>query len=86
MMIFFSLKFLDAPICKMHQQTIYGIARQEQAKILCEVDANPDSGLHFRWKFNNSAETIDIQQSHFIVERLRSTLTYKPMTEVRMPL
>lgn len=30
-----------------------------------------------RWKFNNSAESIDIQQSHFTIERLRSTLTYK---------
>ncbi|CAL8139508.1 unnamed protein product [Orchesella dallaii] len=71
-----------APVCKSHQQTVYGIARQEQAKILCDVDANPDTDLQFKWKFNNSAETIDIQQSHFQVERHRSTLTYKPMTEL----
>ncbi|OXA61210.1 Protein turtle [Folsomia candida] len=77
-----SLNVKYAPVCKVHQQTIYGIARQEQAKILCEVDANPDTDLHFRWKFNNSAESIDIQQSHFTIERLRSTLTYKPMTEL----
>lgn len=79
---FCSSHLTDAPVCKSHQQTVYGIARQEQAKILCDVDANPDTDLHFRWKFNNSAETIDIQQSHFQVERHRSTLTYKPMTEL----
>ena len=45
------------------------------------MDANPETDLTFKWKFNNTAETTDIQQSLFIVDRTRSTLTYKPVTE-----
>ena len=61
---------------------MHGVARQEAAKILCELDANPQDSIHFTWKFNNTAEVIDIPASHFTMDRYRSTASYTPMTEL----
>ena len=68
-------------MCKRNQQTVYGVGRQESARIMCHVDANPEEDLQFRWKFNNSAETLDIPPSNYDEDGTRSTLTYSPMTE-----
>jgi len=69
-------------VCKSGQQKVHGVARQEAAKILCELDANPQDSIHFTWKFNNTAEVIDIPASHFTMDRFRSTASYTPMTEL----
>lgn len=69
-------------MCKTGQQKVHGVARQEAAKILCELDANPQDNIHFTWKFNNTAEVIDIPAAHFTMDRSRSTATYTPMTEL----
>jgi len=69
-------------VCKSGQQNVHGVARQEAAKILCELDANPQDSIHFTWKFNNTAEVIDIPASHFTMDRYRSTTSYTPMTEL----
>ena len=66
----------------MGQQKVHGVARQETARILCELEANPQDGIHFTWKFNNTAEVIDIPASHFTTDRSRSTAAYTPMTEL----
>jgi hypothetical protein len=71
-----------APVCKPGQQKVHGVARQEAVRILCELDANPQDGIHFTWKFNNTAEIIDIPASHFTTDRARSTASYTPMTEL----
>jgi hypothetical protein len=71
-----------APVCKTGQQKVHGVARQEAVRILCELDANPQDGIHFAWKFNNTAEIIDIPASHFTTDRARSTASYTPMTEL----
>nr|CAD7589176.1 unnamed protein product [Timema genevievae] len=70
-----------APVCRPGQQRVHGVARQETARVMCEVDANP-SEVHFIWKFNNSAEMVDIQASHFTTDRTRSVASYVPMTEL----
>ncbi|KAK9695054.1 Immunoglobulin domain [Popillia japonica] len=64
------------------QQKSYGIARQERARIPCELEANPVSGLAFTWKFNNSAEAIDIPASHIFTDGANSHALYIPMTEL----
>ncbi|XP_022914066.1 nephrin-like isoform X5 [Onthophagus taurus] len=70
-----------APVCRPGQAKSFGVARHERAKIPCELEANPVSGLVFTWKFNNSAETIDIQQSHVFNDGATSNAIYTPMTE-----
>ncbi|XP_065167527.1 uncharacterized protein [Atheta coriaria] len=70
-----------APVCRPGQQKVYGAARQEIVRITCELEANP-TDVQFIWKFNNSAETIDIPASHVATEKTRSTAAYTPMTEL----
>ena len=52
--LFISLNFLDAPYCKPDQVQVFGVARDETARIACEVIANPQSSVYFEWKFNTS--------------------------------
>lgn len=61
--IFSFAKTIDAPSCSPNQPRIYGVAKQEQAQIRCNVDANPPD-VEFKWTFNNSAESIDVASNH----------------------
>lgn len=58
-------RFTDAPTCAQNQKKVYGIAKQEDAKVMCTVDANPRE-VEFSWTFNNSAESIDVATNHII--------------------
>lgn len=67
------------PVCHHDQKRIYGVARNEMAKILCEVDAYP-APTSFKWSFNNTAETIDMPQNGFEKHsRTSSRLSYTPV-------
>lgn len=67
------------PVCRSDQKRIYGVARNELAKILCQVDAYPPPTL-FKWSFNNTAETIDMPQSGFENHsKTSSRLVYTPV-------
>lgn len=69
----------DKPICRSEQKRIYGVARNEAAEILCEVDAFPPPES-FKWSFNNTAETFEMPQSdHRIHSSQASTLSYTPV-------
>nr|XP_029724691.1 contactin-1a-like [Aedes albopictus] len=75
------LKVMYKPICRPDQKKIYGVARNEAAEILCQVDAYP-APESFKWSFNNTAETIDMPQSGYRVHTEQaSTLTYTPVKE-----
>lgn len=70
--------FADKPMCRPDQKKVYGVARNEAAEILCEVDAFPPPES-FKWSFNNTAETIDMPQSGFEKHSPKaSKLTYTP--------
>ncbi|XP_058988290.1 uncharacterized protein LOC101894825 [Musca domestica] len=76
------LKVMYKPICRADQKKIYGVARNEAAEILCEVDAFPPPE-NFKWSFNNTAETFDMPQSGFRAHSAQgSTLTYTPVKEM----
>lgn len=69
----------DKPICRIEQKRIYGVARNEAAEILCEVDAYPPPDS-FKWSFNNTAETFEMPQSDYRIHSSRaSTLSYMPV-------
>lgn len=73
--------FAVAPLCRPGQVQIYSIARHETAKIVCELESNPND-VHFNWKFNSSnAEMLDLPASVVAVDRAKSIAHYKPMTE-----
>ncbi|XP_030374861.1 uncharacterized protein LOC115624348 [Scaptodrosophila lebanonensis] len=76
------LKVMYKPICRPDQKKIYGVARNEAAEIICEVDAFPPPE-NFKWSFNNTAETFDMPQSGFRPHSAQgSTLTYTPVKEM----
>ncbi|EFA06209.2 nephrin isoform X1 [Tribolium castaneum] len=77
------LKIMYKPVCRPEQKRIYGVARHENAKILCEVESYPPPDS-FKWSFNNSAENVDVPQMryHSGVHHFTSTLTYTPMNEL----
>lgn len=69
----------DRPLCRSDQKRVYGVARNEQARILCEVDAYPPPTA-FKWSFNNTAETIDMPQNGFEKHsKSSSRLVYTPV-------
>lgn len=80
MLILFFFKYpTDKPICRSDQKRVYGVARNEAADILCEVDAYPPPES-FKWSFNNTAETFDMPQSGYRLHSDRSSaLTYTPV-------
>ena len=57
--------FSDAPYCKPGQVQVFGVARDETARIGCEVIANPQSSVFFEWRFNTSGETVDMPHDRF---------------------
>ncbi|CRK98676.1 CLUMA_CG011994, isoform A [Clunio marinus] len=76
------LKVMYKPICRSEQKRIYGVARNEAAEILCEVDAFPPPES-FKWSFNNTAETFEMPQSDYRIHSSQaSTLSYTPVKEV----
>lgn len=73
------VSFPDKPICRSEQKRIYGVARNEAAEILCEVDAYPPPES-FKWSFNNTAETFEMPQSDYRTHSSQaSTLSYMPV-------
>ncbi|CAH0550167.1 unnamed protein product [Brassicogethes aeneus] len=77
------LKVMYTPICRSEQKKIYGVARRETAKVLCEVESYPPPDT-FEWSFNNSAETINVPDSRYMPgeHNFSSSLTYTPVTEL----
>ncbi|KAI1287422.1 Neural cell adhesion molecule 2 [Halotydeus destructor] len=72
------LRVQYSPVCRSSQKILYGAARHEQVKVLCEVDADP-ADVTFHWAFNNSNENIEV--ANFVTEGLTSVATYVPRTE-----
>nr|CAD7393816.1 unnamed protein product [Timema cristinae] len=78
------LRHRDKPICRPEQKRVYGVARHENAKVICEVEAFPPPDT-FKWSFNNTAETIDVPQARYRSANpthSQSTLTYTPVTDM----
>ncbi|XP_020288748.1 synaptogenesis protein syg-1-like isoform X2 [Pseudomyrmex gracilis] len=79
------LKIIYKPICVPDQKRIYGVARHEDARVICKVEAYP-APESFRWAFNNTEEDrlVDVPQARYKNEtkHTQSVLTYKPVSEM----
>lgn len=71
----------DAPGCKTDRVMVIGASRGESMDVPCEVDADPPA-KGFRWKFNNSGETIDIGPERYISNGTFSVLKYTPVADL----
>ncbi|KAF7490044.1 B-cell receptor CD22 [Sarcoptes scabiei] len=67
--VFLNVHF--APVCKPTQKIIYGIARNEQAIVSCEVEAEPVNFIKFRWFFNNSFDNYELPRKDYAIEILQ---------------
>ena len=52
-----------SPACAPGQQFVYEVAKLSTVLVSCNMEANPDTGLAFRWTFNTTANTISIPVS-----------------------
>ncbi|XP_023317761.1 protein turtle [Trichogramma pretiosum] len=77
----FYLNVMFAPTCKPNQNKYHGVAKQEKASVTCQVDANPPE-VDFHWTFNNSAESVNLEQKHVKSQGITSTASYTPMIEM----
>ncbi|XP_023288397.1 nephrin [Orussus abietinus] len=77
------LKIMYKPICVGEQKRVYGVARHEDARVVCRVEAYPPPDS-FRWAFNNTEEMVDVPQSRYenSTRHTQSILTYRPVTEM----
>ena len=64
------------------QNRVYGVARHEEARVTCDLDANPSSGLQFRWLFNSSAGIMELPSSTWTSEGSRSVARYLPSSDL----
>lgn len=56
--------FSDAPTCKYDKIIVIGASRGESVDIICEIESDPPA-KSFRWKFNNSGESMDVASERF---------------------
>ncbi|KAL6255732.1 hypothetical protein P5V15_012976, partial [Pogonomyrmex californicus] len=77
------LKIMYKPICVPDQKRIYGVARHEDARVKCRVEAYPPPES-FRWTFNNTEEMVDVPHARYKNEtrHSESVLTYRPVSEM----
>ncbi|RLU16894.1 hypothetical protein DMN91_010963 [Ooceraea biroi] len=77
----FRVKF--APVCKEDRIIVVGASKGESLDIACSVEADPPAH-NFRWKFNNSGETLEVAPGRFSMEKSSgvSVLRYTPNTEL----
>ncbi|GBM06337.1 hypothetical protein AVEN_121380-1 [Araneus ventricosus] len=66
-----------APVCKLSDPKVYGVARAEVVNVTCEVEADPPD-VNFRWALNNTLEVVNLQK--WWSEGSRSVLSYTPRT------
>ncbi|KAJ2953944.1 hypothetical protein O0L34_g1581 [Tuta absoluta] len=70
-----------APSCRTAGVAVVGAARGESVVIVCEVDADPPAAV-FKWKFNNSGETIDVAADRYTSNGSASSLKYTPVADL----
>ncbi|XP_040572631.2 cell adhesion molecule Dscam1 isoform X2 [Lepeophtheirus salmonis] len=69
------------PVCSRQGQGI-GIGRNEEARVVCHVDGNPDPHS-FHWQFNStSSDAEDLPKESIIIDGSLSVATYVPRGEM----
>ncbi|GAB0089381.1 hypothetical protein DMENIID0001_039090 [Sergentomyia squamirostris] len=75
----------DTPICATDKILIVGAGKDENVEIVCDIHADPPART-FRWKFNNSGETLDVGSGRYSsINGTRSILHYTPVTDQVRP-
>lgn len=59
-----SFRVQYAPMCRTSGIIVVGASRGESLDIQCEIESDPPA-KSFRWKFNNSGETMDVAPERY---------------------
>ncbi|XP_017771245.1 PREDICTED: nephrin [Nicrophorus vespilloides] len=72
-----------SPTCRYDRIVVVGASRGESIDILCEIESDPPA-KSYRWKFNNSGETLDVAAERFAKTSngTMSVLRYTPVSEL----
>lgn len=73
--------FADSPVCRHDRVVLVGASRAESLDIACHVEADPPA-TSFRWKFNNSGETLEVGAERFTSNGTVSVLRYTPVADL----
>ncbi|XP_037903689.1 nephrin-like [Hermetia illucens] len=74
----FVLKVKYIPFCKTDSIIVVGALHGERIRVGCTVEAYPPP-RSFRWKFNNSGETMDVSTEKFYKNGSLSILEFAPV-------
>ncbi|XP_047005128.1 nephrin-like [Schistocerca americana] len=75
------LRVKYAPRCRHERIVVVGASRSETLDISCHVDADPPARA-FRWKFNNSGETMEVSPERFSSAGEVSVLRYTVQSDL----
>uniref|UniRef100_A0AAR5Q314 Ig-like domain-containing protein n=1 Tax=Dendroctonus ponderosae TaxID=77166 RepID=A0AAR5Q314_DENPD len=71
-----------APTCKNDKIMVVGASRGETIDVICQIESDPPA-KSYKWKFNNSGETIDMEAERFASSNgTLSILKYTPIAEL----
>ncbi|XP_049788498.1 uncharacterized protein LOC126191595 [Schistocerca nitens] len=70
-----TLRVKYAPRCSEERAVVVGASRSETLDVWCRVQSDPPART-FRWKFNNSGETMEVDSKHFASNGSLSLLRY----------
>ncbi|XP_062545829.1 nephrin-like isoform X2 [Armigeres subalbatus] len=74
------LRVKHAPVCGHERVVLIGASKNENMEILCEIYADPPA-RSFHWRFNNSAEILDVDSHRYSNHGNFSVLQYTPVSE-----
>jgi hypothetical protein len=75
-----SFRLADAPMCATDKMMIVGASKGEQVQLTCEISSYPLPRKYF-WKFENSEETVEIDQKKFSQEGNKSVLSFSTLSD-----
>ncbi|XP_068081758.1 neural cell adhesion molecule 2 [Anabrus simplex] len=78
-----ALRVKYAPTCSQERILVVGASRAESLDIACQVETDPPA-RSFKWKFNNSGETIEVAAERFASTSngTTSVLRYTPVSDL----
>ncbi|XP_065089794.1 hemicentin-1-like [Ochlerotatus camptorhynchus] len=72
------LRVKHAPVCDHEKIVLIGASKNENMEILCEIYADPPA-RSFHWRFNNSAEILEVDSHRYSNHGNFSVLLYTPV-------
>lgn len=76
----FLLKVKFRPLCATDKMMVVGASKGENIQLTCEIEAYP-LPKRFYWKFENSEESVEIEQQKFNNNGTRSVLSFSTATD-----